>query len=110
MILAAEGHNVLTVVLPSGEEPALNRIQMQRVMRAHKAHAAYARARAELDDSDDDDGPQDDEAWLYEDLTILAKLHSQLRDKEQIIELIFEVRLCPFRLNGLSQDFTGNYC
>lgn len=49
------------------------------------------RARAELVDSDDDDGPQDEEAWLYEDLTILAKLYSQLRDKEQIIELIFEV-------------------
>jgi hypothetical protein len=42
-------------------------------------------------DSDDDHGPDDDDAWLYEDLIILAKLYSQLRDKEQIIELIFEV-------------------
>lgn len=60
-------------------------------MQAHRAHAEYLRQRADLADSDDDDGPQDDDAWLYEDLTILAKLYSQLRDKEQIIELIFEV-------------------
>ena len=67
-------------------------MQMHRVMRAHRAHGEYARQRAELADSDDDDGPQDDDAWLYEDLTILAKLYSQLRDKEQLIELLFEVR------------------
>lgn len=60
-------------------------------MRAHRAHEQYLRQRSELADSDDDDGPQDDDAWLYEDLSILAKLYSQLRDKEQLIELIFEV-------------------
>lgn len=89
--IAAEGVNLLTVVLRSGEAPTLTRPQMHRVMRAHKAHAEYLRNRSELADSDDDDGPQDDDAWLYEDLTILAKLYSQLREKEQIIELIFEV-------------------
>ena len=93
LVAAAEGLNVLTVVLRSGEEPALTRQQMQRVVHAHRAHAEYMQARDDLADSDDDDGPQDDEAWLYEDLTILAKLYSQLRDKEQIIELIFEVSL-----------------
>ncbi|EJD01163.1 uncharacterized protein FOMMEDRAFT_89341 [Fomitiporia mediterranea MF3/22] len=86
----AEGVNLLTVVLRSGEAPALTRPQLHRVMRAHRAHAEYLRQRAEFVDSDDDDGPQDEDAWLYEDLTILAKLYSQLRDKEQIIELIFE--------------------
>jgi hypothetical protein len=47
--------------------------------------------RESLNDSDDDDGPQDEDAWLFEDLGILAKLYSRLRDKEQLIELIFEV-------------------
>lgn len=89
--IAAEGLNLLTVVLRSGEAPALTRPQVHRVMQAHRAHAEYLQQRADLADSDDDDGPQDDDAWLYEDLTILAKLYSQLRDKEQIIELIFEV-------------------
>ncbi|KAH8118297.1 hypothetical protein DFH11DRAFT_1686497 [Phellopilus nigrolimitatus] len=72
------------------EQPTLTRPQLHRVMRAHRAHAEYTRYRSELADSDDDDGPQDEDAWLYEDLNILAKLYSQLRDKEQIIELIFE--------------------
>ena len=95
---AAEGVNLLTIVLRSGEGPPLNRMQMHRVVRAHKAHAAYVRHRERLADSDDDNGPEDDDAWLFEDLIILAKLYSQLRDKEQLIELIFEVGLlfyCP---------------
>jgi hypothetical protein len=44
-----------------------------------------------LADSDDDDGPQNEDAWLFEDLSILTKLYSRLRDKEQLISLIFEV-------------------
>ncbi|OCB84820.1 hypothetical protein A7U60_g8040 [Sanghuangporus baumii] len=87
---STEGVNLLTVVLRSGEAPYLTRPQLYRVMRAHRAHAEYMRQRSELADSDDDDGPQDDDAWLYEDLMILAKLYSHLRDKEEIIDLIFE--------------------
>jgi hypothetical protein len=41
--------------------------------------------------TDDDEGPQDDDAWLLEDLTALAGLYSRLRDREQLIELIFDV-------------------
>lgn len=83
--------NLITVVLRSAEQPVLSRPQLHRVMRAHRAHELYLEQRAQLADSDDDDGPQDDDAWLYEDLSILVKLYSQLRIKEQIIELIFEV-------------------
>lgn len=61
-------------------------------MRAHKAHDEYTKDRSKFDDSDDDDGPADEEAWLYEDLGILAKLYAKLRDREQLIALIFEVR------------------
>jgi Domain of unknown function in PX-proteins (DUF3818) len=42
-------------------------------------------------DSDDDDGPQNEDAWLFEDLTVLTKLHLRLREKQQLISLIFEV-------------------
>jgi hypothetical protein len=82
---------VLAVVLRSGEEPRLNRDQLRRVHRAHLAHAAYLRERENLADSDDDDGPTDEEAWLFEDLKVLVQLYSRLRDREQLIALIFEV-------------------
>ncbi|KZS97595.1 hypothetical protein SISNIDRAFT_405952 [Sistotremastrum niveocremeum HHB9708] len=87
---AAEKVNILSCILRSGEEPVLPRAQLHRVMRAHKAHDEYTKDRAKFDDSDDDDGPADEEAWLYEDLGILAKLYARLRDREQLIALIFE--------------------
>jgi hypothetical protein len=80
--------NVLTAVLRSGEEPRLSRAQMQRVHRASIAHRAYAAAHP---DSDDDEGPEDEDAWMYEDLILLTKLYARLRDREQLIALIFEV-------------------
>ncbi|KAL0579700.1 hypothetical protein V5O48_002330 [Marasmius crinis-equi] len=87
---AAENLNLLTIILRSGDEPVLSRAQLHRVAKAHKAHAVYMRHRATLDDSDDDDGPQDDDGWLYEDLRVLGHLYSRLRDREQLIALLFE--------------------
>ena len=86
-----EQANLLAVILRSAEEPVLNRPQMLRVARAARAHQAYIRTRMEADDSDDDEGPQDEEAWLFEDLSILAKLYARMKDREQLIELIFQV-------------------
>lgn len=86
-LTVAEGHHVLTTVLRSGDQPSLNRAQLQRVHRASVAHKEYL---ANHPDSDDE-GPEDDDAWLYEDLMLLAKLYSRLRDREQLIALIFEV-------------------
>ena len=86
--LAAGDMHVLTVVLRSGEEPRLSRAQLLRVHHASRAHKAYLDAHP---DSDDDEGPEDDDAWLYEDLLLLAKLYTRLRDREQLIALIFEV-------------------
>ncbi|KAI0340931.1 hypothetical protein BDW22DRAFT_1359779 [Trametopsis cervina] len=84
---ASENMHVLTVVLRSGEEPRLNRAQLLRVLRSARAHKAYTDSHP---DSDDDEGPEDEEAWLYEDLLLLAKLYTRLRDREQLIALIFE--------------------
>jgi hypothetical protein len=92
---AAEKISLITVILRSGDDPVLSRTQMHRVAKAHRAHAQYLKHRETLDDSDDDDGPQDDDAWLYEDLKVLAYLYSRLRDREQLIALIFEV-MCPY--------------
>lgn len=63
---------------------------MNRVMRSAQAHYQYTKFRETLNDSDDDDGPENEDAWLFEDLNVLAKLYTQLRDKEQLIDLIFE--------------------
>lgn len=92
---ASEGMNVLTVVLRSSEEPVLNRMQMHRLARAHRAHTAYLRQRESLVDSDDDEGPQDEDAWLLEDLKVLTHLYSRLKDREQLIDLIFEASTKP---------------
>jgi len=81
----------LTIILRSAEAPVLSRPQLHRVFRASRSHAAYLRAKAELADSDEDDGPPDDDAWLFEDLTVLVKLYARLHDREQLIALIFEV-------------------
>lgn len=91
IVPAAENLHILAAVLRSGEEPILSRAQLQRIMYAHRAHKEYVRYTESLADSDDDEGPQNEEAWLFEDLSVLAKLYSRLRDREQLIELIFEV-------------------
>lgn len=87
------------MILRSSEEPALNRSQVQRVMRSARAHAAYVKQRAAAlaEDSDDDwdEGPEDEDGWLFEDLGVLIRLYARLRDKEQMIELIFEVSELP---------------
>lgn len=88
---------MITILLRSPEQPALNRAQMQRVAKAARAHAEYQKLREHPSyDSDDDSGPEDEDAWLYEDLGILLRMHGKLRDKEQLIELILEVRRLHF--------------
>jgi hypothetical protein len=87
---AAEKLNIISVILRSEAPPTLNRPQLQRVMRANRAHAEYVRHRTDLSDSDEDEGPQNEDAWLFEDLTVLLKLYARLRDREQLIALIFE--------------------
>jgi hypothetical protein len=90
-ISARENIHILAAVLRSGEEPILNRAQMQRVVHSHRAHQEYLKYRKTLEDSDDDDGPQNEDAWLFEDLTVLTRLYSKLKEKDQLISLIFEV-------------------
>ncbi|KAF7301685.1 PX-domain-containing protein [Mycena indigotica] len=87
---AAENMDLITIVLRAADPPFLSRAQMHRVAKGHRAHQVYLRHRETLVDSDDDDGPQDEDGWLFEDLKVLANLYSRLRDREQLIELLFE--------------------
>ena len=106
--------NLITIVLRSSEEPVLSRVQMHRLARAHKAHLIYLKHKTSLADSDDDEGPQDEDAWLLEDLKILIQLYSRLRDREKLIELVFEVRFRriilgrPYLTSSLARDLLLN--
>ena len=87
----SEGLDLLVVILRAPNMPTLSRPQFQRVYRASRAYKEYKREQEELSDSDDDMGPENDDAWLFEDLNILLKLWMRRREKEQLLALIFEV-------------------
>ena len=89
-----EGLDLLVVILRSPDIPSLSRPQFQRVFRASRSYKEYKLAQAELEDSDDDLGPENEDAWLFEDLSMLLKLWMRKRQKEQLLALIFEVSLC----------------
>jgi len=89
----AEGVDLLVIILRSPEVPTLSRPQLQRCFKASRAYKAYKHAQAEMEDSDDDLGPEDDDAWLFEDLNLLLKLWTKRREKEGLLALIFEVSL-----------------
>lgn len=63
---------------------------VQRIARATVAYEEYKVHRDELSDPEDDEGPDNDDAWLFEDLHVLLKLLTKARDKEQMAELLFE--------------------
>lgn len=78
--------------------PSLSRPQFQRVFRASRLYKEYKAAQAELEDSDDDLGPENEDAWLFEDLSMLLKFWMRKREKEQLLALIFEVSLCELAI------------
>lgn len=89
--------HLVRAVLMGGEDPVLSGPLAARVDRAWNKWAAWMaerqrEGRGERDESNSEEGPNDEEAWLFEDLKILISLYSKLRDREQLIELIFEVR------------------
>ncbi|KAF9221988.1 hypothetical protein BS17DRAFT_736513 [Gyrodon lividus] len=94
----AENIHLLRVVLRGAENPVLPRALAEKVERAGENWEEWAKAREATtgkgaggtESDSDDEGPMDEEAWLFEDLKILVKLYSRLRDREQLIALIFE--------------------
>lgn len=61
-----------------------------------------------MEDSDDDLGPEDDDAWLFEDLNLLLKLWTKRREKEGLLALIFEVS--PFVCDKMMLMLPGSHC
>lgn len=92
---AAENIDIMTVILRDPSAPRLDPRTMQHLARCAIRYDEYKRYRDTLEDPDDDLGPDNDDAWLYEDLHVYRRLMTKARDKEQLIELIFEVRLIP---------------
>ena len=86
------------MILQSPDPPTLSRPQYQRVFRASRAYKEHKAAQEEMDDSDDDVGPENDDAWLFEDLNIMLRLWMRKREKEQLLALIFEVCAMTFKL------------
>ena len=83
--------DLITVILRSEECGGhLNPVQIDRVVRSSRSYEVYKAYRANLSDDEEDAGPQDEDAWLYEDLHVLLRCSVRLRDKQQLIELIFE--------------------
>ncbi len=83
--------DLITVILRGDECGAqLNPLQVDRVVRASREYELYKAYRSRLSEDDEDEGPQNEEAWLYEDLHVLLRCSTRLRDKQQTIELIFE--------------------
>ena len=91
---ASEDLDILTVILRAREDyPPLSPQSFQRVHRASIRHKEYLDWVATLQNPDEEDeGPNNDDAWLFEDLHVLMRMQMRLRDKEQILEMIFEVR------------------
>ncbi|WRT65947.1 uncharacterized protein IL334_002898 [Kwoniella shivajii] len=87
---AQERVDLLVTILRSPDMPSLSRPQFQRVAKATRAYHEYKSAQADADDSDDDVGPDNEDAWLYEDLSVLLKLWMRKREKEGLLALIFE--------------------
>jgi hypothetical protein len=90
-----EHAHLLRAILMGGE--ALSTSLAGRVNRAWSKWAAWMaerkrEGRGKPDESDSEEGPVDEEAWLFEDLRVLLQLYSRLRDREQLIALIFEAR------------------
>ncbi|GAA6024973.1 hypothetical protein JCM10207_008123 [Rhodosporidiobolus poonsookiae] len=87
---SAEHVDIMTVILRSPTGPRLDPRMMQYLARCAVAYDLYKEQRDALDDPDEDEGPDNDEAWLYEDLHVYRRLITKARDKEQLMELIFE--------------------
>jgi len=87
---AAEKIDLLAIILRSAESPTLPPQTMSKIARCNAAYSVYLKYRASLNNPEEDQGPNNDDAWLFEDLHVYLRLATRARDKEQLIQLIFE--------------------
>ncbi|KAH9449877.1 hypothetical protein Pst134EB_020686 [Puccinia striiformis f. sp. tritici] len=86
----SENVDLIAVILRSPEGAKLDKPAYQRIQRASQAYERYKAYRDGLEDPALDEGPDNDDAWLFEDMHVYMKLLRRCRDKEQLVELIFE--------------------
>lgn len=86
----SEKIDIMAIIMRSPEGPRLDHTAYQRVHRASRAYEQYKAYRDSLEDPEMNEGPDNDDAWLFEDLHVYMKLLRRCRDKEQLVELIFE--------------------
>ncbi|MBW0527217.1 hypothetical protein O181_066932 [Austropuccinia psidii MF-1] len=82
--------DIMTIIFRSPQGPKLDGPTFKRLQRAAQAYEKYKAYRDSLEDPEMSEGPDNEDAWLYEDLHVYMKLLRRCRDKEQLIELIFE--------------------
>lgn len=100
----AERLDIMAIILRSQEGLALSPQELQRVARCNAAYARYKIKRDRfIAQGKQDPGPDNDEAWLFEDLHVYQRLLRRARDKEQMVQLIFEVRLFPAVMSDVAQ-------
>ena len=83
--------DILTIVMRSPLGGDLEQMQVHRIVTASRAYAALKRERrAALARGEPEPEPDNDDAWLYEDLHVYMNLARKIRDKEQLIDLIYD--------------------
>lgn len=92
----SESLDLMTIILRSAEGVPLDPQTYQRIQRASQAYEQYKAFRDSLEDPESNQGPTNDDAWLFEDLHVYMRLLRRSRDKQQLIELIFEVLTLSF--------------
>lgn len=86
---AAEQVDELTVVLRSPLYCELNERQLQRISRASVAYRDFQRRRKRaVARGAPEPEPDNDDAWLLEDLHVYMNLQRAIRQKEQLVSLI----------------------
>ena len=86
---STERIDLMTAILRAPIGPQLDRYQVHRAVRASRAYEQLRRARRRANAAGQrEPEPEDEGAWLYEDLHVYRTLRMQIRDHEQLIELV----------------------
>lgn len=83
--------DLITVIMRSPLGGALDAYQVHDIVRASRAYERLKRARRQaVAQKKPEPEPDNDEAWLFEDLHVYLRLRRQIHDKKQLIEVIYD--------------------
>ncbi|PKI82726.1 hypothetical protein MVES1_004005 [Malassezia vespertilionis] len=88
---AQERIDLVTAIMRSPIGCDLQRLQVHRIVLASRAYEQFKRRRSAAEACGSEQvQPDNDDAWLYEDLHVYLNLTRTIRDKEQLIALVFD--------------------